>query len=429
MRFQHGEKRPGIRRARAAVACVAALGKHVAMWLLCAGLTGLLDSSQVQAAEPPTHTEVWLVTYGPGEIYWQRFGHNAIWIRDPGLGLDHVFNFGFFDFEQKGFLRHFLQGRLMYFSAAQPAQREFAQYIDENRSIRAQRLALTPEQALSLTDYLVNEVQPANREYLYDYYRNNCSTRVRDALDMVLGKAMQATYSPLAAQQNLRDHTRRLTIADYWLYLGLELVLGSPIDRPISRWDEFFIPAKLAEGVEQMNVGHAPDAHPLVLEDVMLYTSSLPKPPEQTAQWWPRYLVLAVAVLAMAFVLSRMLRWVHPLVLARSWLLVSGLLGLALLYLWFFTDHNVARNNLNLALFNPLWLLCWAGRRASFITASLLVGLGTAAVLMTQLPPHQYTADVLAAFLPLNLAAAWVLLQAHAKPDAPGDSGSNAQLG
>jgi len=100
-------------------------------------------------------SEIWLVTYGPGEIYWQRFGHNAIWIRDPGLGLDHVFNFGFFDFEQENFFLRFLQGRMLYFSAARPAREEFADYIDENRSIRAQRLDLAPHQKLRLLEYLL----------------------------------------------------------------------------------------------------------------------------------------------------------------------------------------------------------------------------------------------------------------------------------
>jgi len=151
---------------------------------ICLLLSLALVSTHVKAQT--ANTEVWLVTYGPGEIYWQRFGHNAIWIRDEGLGLDHVFNFGFFDFEQESFLWHFLQGRLLYFSAAQPAQSEFSQYINENRSIRAQRLALTSGQALELADYLVREVQPENRDYLYDYYLNNCSTRVRDALDLAL---------------------------------------------------------------------------------------------------------------------------------------------------------------------------------------------------------------------------------------------------
>jgi len=370
---------------------------------------------EARAAESTNHTEVWLVTYGPGEIYWQRFGHNGIWIRDHGLGLDHVFNFGFFDFEQKGFLKHFLQGRLLYFSAAQPAQREFAQYIDEDRSIRAQRLDLTAQQALGLAEFLVNEVQPQNRDYLYHYYRNNCSTRVRDALDQALGGSIRAAFEPRAAQQNLRDHTRRLTIPEYWLYLGLELALGSPIDRPISQWDEFFIPANLAEGMVQMDEWGASGGKPLVVEDVMLYQSGLDGPPLRAGAWWPRFLLPAFAVLAMTVLLCRLISWLKPVRLARAWLLISACLGLAIIYLWFFTDHDVARNNLNIALFNPVWLLCWAGRRFYTVTAGLLIGLGAVALLMTQFPPHQYTADVLAAFLPLNLAAAGVLLHSVRK--------------
>lgn len=384
-----------------------------AAWILCAGLMVSLACSGAQAQEASAHPEVWLVTYGPGEIYWQRFGHNAIWIRDAKLGLDHVFNFGFFDFAQEGFLWRFLQGRLLYFSAAQPAQQEFAQYINENRSIRAQRLALTEQQALSLTDYLVNEVQLENREYLYDYYRNNCSTRVRDALDMALGNAIQSDFGKIAAGQNLRDHTRRLTVADYWLYLGLELGLGSPVDQPISRWDEFFIPAELASGVAQMVVRQEQDASPLVLEDAVLYASSLQPPPGQTHQWWPRYFALAALVLMLAFLLSRFTPWLQPLTMARLWLLVSGLMGLAILYLWFLTDHDAARNNLNLALFNPLWLLCWGGRRFYLVTACLLLALGAAVVLLALMTTLQYTADVVAAFFPINAAAAWVLLRAR----------------
>ena len=117
------------------------------MRVVCRGLFYLTVmstwSSTIGANEEAPSTEVWLVTYGPGEIYWQLFGHNAIWIRDADLGLDHVFNFGYFDFEQDNFFLRFVQGRLLYFSAAQPAQREFSNYIDENRSIRAQRLRLS----------------------------------------------------------------------------------------------------------------------------------------------------------------------------------------------------------------------------------------------------------------------------------------------
>lgn len=384
-------------------ATVRALGLCLLLSLACFSAPGRAQTPE---------TEVWLVTYGPGEIYWQRFGHNAIWIRDEGLGLDHVFNFGFFDFEQKGFLRHFVQGRLLYFSAAQPAQSEFAQYINENRSIRAQRLALTSEQALELADDLVREVQPENRDYLYDYYLNNCSTRVRDALDVALGGALRERFAASPAKMNWRDHTRRLTVPDYWLYLGLELGLGSKVDRPVSRWDEFFIPAELAQGVAEIRFEQAGSAALLVAEDVALFSSTAPEPPQETASWWPRYLLIAGLILAAAAVLVRLVPGVSALALARVWLFLAGIVGAALISLWFFTDHEAARQNWNLALFNPLWLLGAVSRRLAVPVGWLIVGVAGLSVLAPLFPPHQYTADVLAAFLLVNVAAAWVLLRA-----------------
>ena len=102
----------------------------------------------------------WLVTFGPGEIYWERFGHNAIWLREPAVGLDHTFNFGFFDFEQEDFFLRFLRGRMLYFSVAQPAQREFDFYRQYNRTIRLQKINLSDEQYVRLRDFLLNEIKP-----------------------------------------------------------------------------------------------------------------------------------------------------------------------------------------------------------------------------------------------------------------------------
>jgi hypothetical protein len=355
--------------------------------------------------------DVWLVTYGPGEISWQRFGHNAIWIRDEATGLDHVFNFGFFDFGQEAFYRRFLLGRLWYFSAAQPAQREFAQYIDENRSIRAQRLDLGEEQSLRLAEYLLGEVRPENRDYLYDYYTNNCSTRIRDALDLALDGALSAVYSERPAGQNWRDHTRRLTAADFWLYLGLELGLGAPVDRPISRWEEFFLPSELADSVAEFEVIDSAGRHPLVVEDVILYESTLPPPPAEPAAWWPRYLLLGLGILGAAWMGCR---WLSPVTaggLTRTWLVISGLAGCALVFLWIFTDHVAAGYNMNLLLLNPLWLAI-AFVPPHRLGAGLLLGFAVLAVAAVLLPGGQYNLDVVTAIVPLNAAAALVLLRA-----------------
>ncbi len=372
----------------------------------------LVSTLPAYAAEPfdSEDTEIWLVTYGPGEIYWQRFGHNAIWIRDRSLGLDHAFNFGFFDFEQENFLTRFLLGRMLYFSAARPAREEFAAYINENRSIRAQRLDLAPEQKSRLVAYLLDEVKPENRDYLYDYYLNNCSTRVRDAIDMALGGTLSTEFQSMPAAQTWRDHTRRLTYGDFWLYLGLEIGLASPVDEVGSRWDEMFIPEKLAAFVAEIELMREGRAHPLVVEDVTLFESTLDPPPRQPGDWWPLYLLASLAVVFGAWLLGLA---GSPLFLARMWLLLSGLCGLALLFFWLGTDHAVARLNMNLMVLNPLWLLLAFWRSGAKAAALLIVGLSLFALVQAALPPHQYNLDVLAAFVPLNLAAALCLYRSR----------------
>ncbi|MBT8064625.1 MAG: DUF4105 domain-containing protein [Gammaproteobacteria bacterium] len=375
-------------------------------------------SSFADETRPAGGPEIWLLTYGPGDIYWQRFGHNALWVRDPGRGLDHAFNFGFFDFEQEDFFLRFLQGRMLYFSAARPAQKEFAAYIDENRGIRAQKLNLTGEQAHRLAAYLVDDVRPENRDYLYDYYRNNCSTRVRDAIDLALDGALNRATADVAAGQSWRDHTRRLTETDFWLYLGLEIVLGAHVDRPGSRWGEMFIPSELADVAAGFALERGGRQEPLVVEDVVLHAATSPLPPASPSAWWPRYLLASLALLAASWAVCRRLAPRLGPSLARGWLILAGLAGFALLFFWFGTDHAVAANNLNLQVINPLWLVLGLQRGRERAGLWIVLFFSALSLLMPLLPPWQYTLDVLAAFLPLNLAAAWVLYRSSR--NAPG---------
>lgn len=367
-------------------------------------------SGEFQAVSEP---EAWLVTYGPGQIYWQRFGHNAIWLRDPELGLDHVFNFGFFDFGQEDFFLRFLQGRMLYFSLARPSREEFADYINENRSIRVQRLDLSLAQKLALTEFLLGEVRPENREYLYDYYLNNCSTRIRDAIDLALGGLLESGFRPQAANLSWRDHTRRLTSADFWLYLGLQVGLGSPVDAQNSRWDEMFIPGVLADAMAETRFTGSSEFRPLVLEDVLLYESAFEPPPDAPLTRWPVYLLASLGALLGAWLLSRPMPPVLVPLLARSWLVFSGLVGLGLLYLWFGTNHAVARDNVNVLVFFPPWIFLafWKGHeKTSF---RIVAALSALALAWIALPPQQYNLDVLAFFLPLNLGAAAALQSAR----------------
>lgn len=361
-------------------------------------------------AVPANGTEAWLVTFGPGQIYWERFGHNAIWLREPAVGLDHTFNFGYFDFEQEDFFQKFIRGRMLYFSVAQSASREFDFYRQENRSIRLQKLNLSPPQYQQLRDYLVNEVKPENRNYRYDYYLNNCSTRIRDALDIALDGALSERTEAVPADLNFRDQTRRLTQMQFWYYLGLELGLGSPVDRAVTRWDEMFIPMVVADEIAAMTAAGIDAGSPLVSVDTMLFTSTVPAPATTPTSIWYRYLFLGLLVTGLAWLSGKFMPPVWLGGLCQAWVLISATIGLILAALWLFTDHEVAGANANLLLFNPLVILALVPvlRR---VGAVVMAGGVAVAYILLLLPEHQYNLDVLALLTPINLAVAAFLMR------------------
>ena len=357
----------------------------------------------------PGDAEAWLVTFGPGHIYWERFGHNAIWLREPAAGLDHTFNFGYFDFEQEDFFLRFMRGRMLYFSVAQPADREFEFYRKDNRSIRIQKLKLTQVQYGQLRDYLLNEIRPENRDYRYDYYLNNCSTRIRDALDIALDGALSARTDITPAKLNFRDHTRRLTQMQFWFYLGLETGLGFPVDRDITRWDEMFIPMVLADELATMSQQETVKGDPVLSVDTMLFSSTAPAPGQHPESIWYRYLLLGLLVSGIAWLSGRFMPPVWLAGLCHAWVLICATNGLILAALWLFTDHEAAWFNANLLLFNPLVILALVPVLRRF--GAVMLGGGVVVTLIWLLfPNHQYNLDLLAMVTPINLAVAFYLM-------------------
>ncbi len=132
-----------------------------------------------------------LLTIGPGELYFERFGHNAIVVREAGRPA-LAYNYGIFDFEQENFLLNFARGHMLYRMAVGTLADDLAMYRAERRSIVEQQLDLDPAQARALVGFLDDNARPENAQYRYEYFSANCSTRVRDALDQALGGALRA---------------------------------------------------------------------------------------------------------------------------------------------------------------------------------------------------------------------------------------------
>jgi hypothetical protein len=196
---------------------------------------------------------VYLVTIGQGSPYWTRFGHNALWIHDRERGSDLAYNWGLFDFTEPGFLRGVLFGNPRYWMAGFELEGMLAAYRWENRSIDIQELALLPDDARRLRDFVEWNAQPENRAYRYDYYLDNCSTRIRDLLDRTLSGAIRAATDTGTTGETYRRHTKRLLVgaASFSMF---SFLLGRPADQPISRWDEMFVPMLMRDYLRTIRV-------------------------------------------------------------------------------------------------------------------------------------------------------------------------------
>ncbi|HEX7341523.1 MAG TPA: DUF4105 domain-containing protein [Rhodanobacteraceae bacterium] len=331
---------------------------------LCAGMptahAGVADA-------PGADLQVSLITYGPGAIYWERFGHDAIEIRDTQDGQAITFNYGVFDFSQKDFLLNFARGVMRYSIDAEPAQSDIAYYIAAGRFVHREHLALTPAQAASLRNFLLWNLQPGHRLYHYEYFKRNCATRVRDALNQALGGALKAQLLQPSNHITFRRETDRLMSAQPWLMLALDLGLSGRADVPLNRWQAAFIPMQFMREMRRVRV---PDDHggtrPLVTSDQLVAAARLPAPPREPPNLIAPLLIIGLVLgIILAFTghfrdTSRPAYTVFA-VLGTLWLLFAGIAGIGMMILWAFTFHYTSWANENLFLFNPLALLLIVG--------------------------------------------------------------------
>jgi hypothetical protein len=203
-------------------------------------LGGVSRAAAGVVAAPAESLEISLITYGPGAIYWERFGHNAIEVRDTQSGEAASFNYGVFDFDERGFLLNFARGRMHYMIDAERSDFEQHSYIEDGRSVTRQRLAFSAAQAGQLRDFLLWNLRPENARYEYDYLLDNCSTRIRDVIDHVLGGHLRRQLTTRPGAMTYRQQIDRLMSAQPWLMLLMDLGLGPLADQPLDAWQESF---------------------------------------------------------------------------------------------------------------------------------------------------------------------------------------------
>jgi Domain of unknown function (DUF4105) len=297
-------------------------------------------------------------------------------------------------------------------------------YVRRNRSVYLNALNLGPPQRLELQRIVQAMDNDEDRYYLYDYYLDNCSTRIRDLLDIVLGGQIRAETEGINTGTSYRWHTRRLLRPLMWAYLGIQFVVGNRGDEELSAWEEMFLPLFLVRHLDHISVT-TPDGEtaPLLGEQEVLFEAPRPPVPSDA----PSTLLLSLTVgLAVAAVLgllgwlagkgSRAGAWGLAL-FGGGWSLVLGLAGLGLILAWAFTGHIFWRWNENLFQVNPLSLMVTVGlfgaalggeAKRAVVWSKWVAGLALAGLALQVLPGFdQVNGDILALTVPAHLALLW----------------------
>jgi hypothetical protein len=319
--------------------------------------------ARAQAMAPPTRVSV--MTMGPGEHPFTRFGHNAILLEWDGQGpkRNAVYNFGTFAFDGAKGIADFMNGRFRYWLSVNSLESTLRAYGRAGRSLTVQELRLSEPERAELADKLANNALPQHRYYDYDYYRDNCSTRVRDALDGVLGGQLAARVTG-PGSLTFRQHTLRLLGDAPFVYAGLDLALGAPTDRPTTRWEELFLPQELHDTLARSQRRWGEENVALVVAERKLLSSAYPlpppRPPERRAWFAVFGSALGLVFAGLGSAARSSLRYRRAFgAWSALWGAVLGLLGCVFVWFWFFSKHWAAYQNRAL-LGCPPWALALA---------------------------------------------------------------------
>jgi hypothetical protein len=354
-----------------------------------------------------------VVTFGPGDDIAEWFGHAAIVVEDKATKTQHLYNFGEYSFDET-VVRRYAMGRLLFSVGQRNVEKTLQLYAAHDRDVRVQELDLSPAQKLVVKQRLEENVRPENRNYLYDHYQDNCTTRIRDLLDDVLGGQLHAQAAPTT--KTYRTLTRRQTAVSPVMAFVIDFILNDSTDAPMTTWEEAFLPEEFERQLHDATIIDGGERRPLVKAASVWWKATRPPPPPPPSVF--AHVVAGVALAAAVFAVRRR-RAAFAFAVTFTGFVV-GVFGSVLFFMAFFTDHHVAFGNENLLVANPLALLLMPagvlvlrGRRRMLqgVTAALAVLAGIA--LLAKLLPgqDQDNARILAVAVPLLVSLAF---SAHA---------------
>ena len=307
-----------------------------------------LCRAQIQLSD---RAEISVLTLGP----WQgqtftAFGHSAFRVHDPVHRIDAAYNYGVFDFDQPNFYLNFARGNNMYMLGVMRYPNFEYSYMSDNRYIHEQILNLRPYQKQKLFEFLQWNARPENREYLYDYFYDNCATKIPEVMLKVFGDSVVFDGSYVDTEYSFRELTDLYLEEQPWGDLGIDIGLGLPTDKIATPYEYMFLPDYVESGFAHASIIQNGMREPLVEDTKIIYESY---PEENAASLitptiaFTLFLIVTLLVTFRDFKRKRITMYFDGFLFS-----ILGILGICLLLLWTATSHQAAAKN-----FNLLWAL------------------------------------------------------------------------
>ena len=322
---------------------------------------------QLQSA---ANMEVYLVTCGAGGETYSMYGHSALRITNIENGSDIVYNWGVFDFSTPNFAYKFARGRLDYLLAAYPFSSFLQEYLREERSVVTQKINLTDRDKMELHLLLIENLKPENWSYRYDFFMDNCATRIRDILEAALGDNLiypdgeaypgtMVSESAIPAENSIPSFRDRINEYQQgslvWMDMGIDLLLGSPADRACGYRESMFLPDYLMSNLSAAKViSGGVGAVPLLEEPVVMLAFD---PPSMKNKFFtmPWFLISLAAVVLIILTYRVRNRWLQN-GFDTLFFTVLVILSFLMIFTNYLTDHEAMGNNYNIIWLNPLLL-------------------------------------------------------------------------
>ena len=298
-----------------------------------------------QSFDAPKGIRVSLLTCGVGHEIYSVFGHSAVRIIDSAAGSDIVYNYGTFDGYEKDFEIKFMRGKLLYYLSADRYDDFISLYSTGGRWVDEQVLLIPDAAKRDIQHYLLENLLPENRAYKYDFFFDNCATRIRDIFTQTHGAAfVYPKVLPKAYTPSFRDIINQYLAHNPWERLGINILLGSKIDRKMSNTEIMFLPDFLEAAVAAAHLNgqtYVQPARRIIQEQASIVSNDV-------SIWLVLYGLVLLMLLGL--LVSRLS--IVADMIGNFMLVLTGLLGVLILIMWFATDHQTCAQN-----FNLLWAL------------------------------------------------------------------------